>query len=207
MILNLEDEIEELRRSINITDIRFKRRYVQTPDGETRARDLVTWRKAGDAMGTTCDQWVDRIKPTRKRPHGSLEWAVIGPAYEAWLHGQSAPVEGTPLEVWNGLSSDEVDLLRTRLHVHTVEQFAKLNDTAIRQSPIPQTRERIERAKRFLEAQENTAHIQKAMSERDAKIHELEEKLRALTEDVQPDMPQEPAKRGPGRPRKNPEAA
>ena len=39
-------------------------------------------------------------------------WNLIKPKYDAWKAGQSAPVNGTPLAAWNGVSANQAEMLR-----------------------------------------------------------------------------------------------
>jgi len=193
---NRDDYMQQEQGAVAITDIRFETVFDQAPDGSTRATDWVQWRKAGEALGSVTRIRVAALRPTAKNPHGAVEWGVIGPAYEAWKAGNEIPVDGTPLEAWNGLARDEIERLKIDLGVNTIEAFANMPESAIQKARVRNPRERVERAKRFLEARSQTAEVEKAMAERDAQIAELREMVQALS------ASQEAPKRGPGRPRK-----
>lgn len=128
-------------------------------------------------------------------------WNFIRPKYEAWKAGQNAPVNGTPLAAWNGISAGQAETLKMN-GVHTVEDVAKLTDAHKNRIHISGLSNIVENAKRFLLALDKNS-VTAALAEKDAQIAEMKAKqdemiatLAALK--AQQDAP----KRGPGRPRK-----
>jgi hypothetical protein len=82
-------------------------------------------------------------------------WSMIDKHYRAWLAGQEAPVDGTPLAAWNALTPEQADVLRAN-SIKTVEDVAALTDTHIARLPLPNMRELIRQARHFIDAAEQT---------------------------------------------------
>jgi hypothetical protein len=82
-------------------------------------------------------------------------WSIIDKHYRAWLAGQEAPVDGTPLAAWNALTPEQADVLRAN-SIKTVEDVAALTDTHIARLPLPNMRELIRQARHFIDAAEQT---------------------------------------------------
>lgn len=146
---------------------------------------------------------VEKVRPDEKADSNVKEslsykdmaakWTIIGPAYEAWKNGQEIPDEGTPLAAWSGVTADQARALQA-LDVRTVEDVRDMGDAVMQNLRLPNARQLPKLAKEFLEG--STA------AEKDAKIAEMEEKMRAMEEMLEESMsaPKEKAKRG--RPRK-----
>lgn len=75
--------------------------------------------------------------------------------YEDWKAGREAPVDGTPLAAWNGVSPQQADILRTK-GFKTVEDVARMTDAHMGNIPLPGTRVLIENAKRFIASLDST---------------------------------------------------
>jgi len=121
----------------------------------------------------------------------AAKWSVVGPAYDAWRNQQDLPEEGTPLEAWSGVSADQAAFMR-KMGIRTVEDVRDMGDRALEELRWPNSRKLPELAKRWLEGE--------AISEKDAKIAEMEEQMAAMKELLEERM--EKPKRGPGRPKK-----
>lgn len=116
-------------------------------------------------------------------------WKVIGPAYEAWKKGNEIPTEGTPLAAWGGVNASQVEALK-KMGIFTVEQVRDMGDAAVSELRMPNARALPKLAGKFLETEN--------VSVKDAKIEELEEKIKVMAEMMEEQKP----KRGPGRPKK-----
>lgn len=203
---NRNDYFLARQQEVAISNIRFETRFDPDPrnPGKMRATDWVIWRKVGDAYQAETEARVATMMPRDNAPLGAIEWAVIGPKYQAWKDGQAAAPEGTPLEAWNGLSAREVEHLKNDWGIYTIEQFAAANETLQTRAQLSNVRERVRRAQRWLEAQQSTAEIEKVMAEKDAQLADLQARVELLMERVPAPQSAEPQKRGPGRPRKEP---
>lgn len=76
-------------------------------------------------------------------------WSAIGPAYHAWKEGREVVTDGTALNVWTTLRSDEMDTL-LRYKIRTVEAVAKMSDNQCSQMPLPNAWGLRDLAKEFL---------------------------------------------------------
>lgn len=129
---------------------------------------------------------------------------------KAWARFQDVtrkPVEGMPIEQWPQISRSEALNLRA-MNIHTVEALASVSEGNL--GNLGQGgREVVARAKSFLEAAKDTAANAK-LTEENCKLQDQINNLTTQMNDLKSLMAQngiETAKRGPGRPRKEPVAA
>ncbi len=184
--------------------IEFKTDYIKGPEG-TKAVDKVLLAPIG-ADHTKTQTWrrVEKIRPPETDDPGVREslsykdmaakWSVVGPAYEAWRNGQEIPETGTPLAAWAALSPEQAKLLKAQ-GVRTVEDIAELSDASLSALPFPNARKLPDMAQKYLSGE--------SAAQKDARIDDLEAKLAAALEMLEE---QQKPKRGPGRPKKQPEA-
>lgn len=125
----------------------------------------------------------------------AARWAVIEPKYRAWKAGQDIPEDGTPLAAWAGVSPEQVAHLR-HMGIQTVEAVRDMGEGAIARLPFPNARKLPQLAADFLSS--------KGEAEKDRLIADMQERMAIMEEML---AAQQPEKRGPGRPRKEPEAA
>jgi hypothetical protein len=173
-------------RTPSIIPLKFWTEYKHTP-GVTAPveEDWVRWVKKGEGNGgAETNEAIKRLAPNDKRP-GAIEWAVIGPAYEAWKKGNETPLNGTPLHAWSGVSREMADALK-KFNIFTIEDLADFPDHQMAKIPIPQLREWRNRAKAWREAQA-TNEIGDKLASRDRKIEEqngvigdLQEQMREM---------------------------
>lgn len=104
--------------------------------------------------------------------------------YKAWKAGQSAPLTGTPLDEWPGVSQSFIDEMRG-YGVRSVEQLAALSDGIASQKPGWLTWR--SKAQGWLDAsskQADIAAVAQAKAENDelkAQLAELQKMVDALT--------------------------
>lgn len=131
-------------------------------------------------------------------------------AWNAYQQGLEAPEEGTPITQWPQVSAAQAREL-AHVHVRTVESLAALSDSSI-QRMGPGYQQLRQQARHYLESAKNNANATAVARENE----ELREQIRLLKEQMEAMEAQkkaddegdgEPTKRGPGRPRKNPDAA
>lgn len=197
--------------------IGFKTKYRNTPNG-TVPQDWVEIAPSGDAFQSV-RTWhrIDHIRPpdegdvddrTRDSDHFAAlkgRWQVVGPAYEAWKQGQEIPDEGTPLEAWSGVTPELCGHLKRNFGIRTVEELAALSPDHAVKLPHPNARALPDVASKWLGGQDSTARAEKER-ETEARMKAMEELIAELSEKnaaLEADKP----KRGPGRPKKESEAA
>ncbi len=148
-------------------------------------------------------EYGDNVPDEGKIAALSGQWAQIGPAYEAWLQGNSLDVQGTALDTWAALGKDETRALKA-IGIATVEQIANMSEDQLMRPPLPDMRRIHEAAKAFLKGMplaDLQAEIQRLREQNEAMLAMLAEKT-----EPEPDEADEATgepKRGPGRPRKD----
>lgn len=147
-------------------------------------------------------------------------WALIEKHYNAWKLGQEVPLEGTPLAAWNAISPEEAEVFKVH-GIRTVEEIALLTETHVTRIGLPKMSDRIRAAKNFLDAAEQH-RLASRLNEKDGEVEQLRaenaesraqinalmakiDQLATMVADrgeEEAEGEAEPAKRGPGRPRK-----
>ena len=172
----LMDEVVQQREAlvglVDIRNVKFFSKYEPSrkDPAETIRVDWVEWTKVGEQYEAVTRFPVKRLMPLPGKSPGAIEWSVIGPMYESWIAGREHPIDGTPLEAWNGLDVEEVAYLHRALKIETLEQFVNLTDSQMARCAIHAPRERIKRAKTFLDAQKDSRAVQAGFAERDETI-------------------------------------
>lgn len=137
----------------------------------------------------------ETIRASQKYQDLEAKWSVIGPAYEAWKAGNELPEEGTPLDAWSGVTVEQAKFLKA-MGIKTVEAVRDMGDRSIEACRWPNARKMPELAKSWLEGQGDAKAA--------ATIADLQEQIAIMREMLEE---KQEAKRGPGRPRKEVEAA
>jgi hypothetical protein len=104
--------------------------------------------------------------------------------YTMFKQGLEAPVTGTPLSEWGGISKGHIEELRYS-KVYTVEELAGLSDAQLTKSVSMGGIPLRDAAKRFLANLEGAAPMEKLAAEnvqKDARISELEATVRDLND-------------------------
>lgn len=162
------------------------------PSGEAYERTH-TWHRIKDLMPP---KNVDEVRANSPAFMVlKARWAQIGPRYEAWKQGMELPESGTPLAAWAGVTQEQAQVL-TRMGLMTVESVRDMSESAIVRLPFPNARKLPKLAADFLSS--------KGEAQKDAQIAEMQERMKIMEEMI---AAQSPEKRGPGRPKKQEEAA
>ena len=162
------------------------------PSGEAFERTR-TWHRIKDITPP------EHIDATRRESIGfkvlSARWAVVAPKYDAWKRGQDIPVDGTPLAAWAGVSPEQAAHLRA-MGIYTVENVRDMGEGSISRLPFPNAKQLPKLAGEFLSS--------KGEAEKDKMIADMQERMAIMEEMLAASQSE---KRGPGRPRKQEEAA
>lgn len=199
----MDIQIPDGRDQAPIVPLKFWTDYESDGAGGFREIDFVRWTRKGSNGATTED------KISRVRKDGML-WPPIERYYDHWKKGQDAPVNGTALEAWAGITREQIGVLK-QLHLTSVEDFASATDAVLVRLNLPGIRGLQQKAKAFL-ANRGDAAAADAIAKRDERIAFLEAQIEELIGMVQKlQTPAEgvtpaPVKRAPGRPRKVVEA-
>lgn len=149
-------------------------------------------RENGELSVSTWHQ-VERLRPregtedNQKRQLMQARWALIEPAYQAWIEGNAIPETGTPLGAWHGITADQAESLRA-VGIATVEQLAGASENLLSRPPLPNMRDMQRQAKLYLEGADK--------AEADRKIADLEAKLETALEMLSSQKEAEKPRRG-----------
>ena len=162
------------------------------PSGEAFERTH-TWHRVKDLMPP---ENVDDVR-ANSSAYMVLQarWKQIGPKYEAWKQGNELPDDGTPLAAWAGVTPEQARVL-VGMGLKTVESVRDMSESAIVRLPFPNARKLPQLARDFLESRGD--------AEKDAMIADMQERMRIMEEMIAASQEE---KRGPGRPKKQEEAA
>ncbi len=178
----------------------FRTEYKAMPDGKLVPYDMVAWVKKGMQNPSVIEEKVSRLE---RDPQNPL-WQVIGPHYKRWKDGQTSPVEGTSLAAWPGATSQFAKAMEP-FNIRSVEDLARMEDSAIMKIALPNLRDKQKQARSFLEAQKSNAPVAAENAKLKEEIAFLREEMAAIraTIEAQPesDAPDMPRRRG--RPPKN----
>lgn len=172
--------------------------------GQLREVHWVAYAPIGSIQKTLVTEAVSRLKPLPMEGRAAqnpavqmahARWNAIRPYYEAWLQGKEAPLDGTPLAAWPGISPEQAELFRMK-GVRTVENVAALTDTHKQTMGMPGLHDIIENAKRFLQAQDKSV-VTNALAQKDQEIADLKAQMAELIEMVkEAKSDDEPKRRG-----------
>jgi hypothetical protein len=131
-----------------------------------------------------------------------IRWNFIQPRYEAWKRGQELPESGTPLAAWNGLTSEQAEVLKGK-GIRTIEQVASMTEQLIVSTPFPNMRATVLQAKRFIDSADQV-RVAADLAQKDEQISAMKAQIDELAEMIAATKGE---KRGPGRPRKTEDQA
>jgi len=130
--------------------VRFYSEYPTLPDGSIQERHWVEITRPGALnMSTTNILITPKVM-------AAPDWDAIEPAYDAWKKGQAAPVHGTPLGAWPGLTPELVGIFKSA-GLQSVEDIAGMPEKVMQMVRLPDVRRYKDEAKAFLEAKDQHA--------------------------------------------------
>lgn len=142
---------------------------------DLQPRDWVLWVKKGDAHGSTTAEKIARV---RKDP---ALWASVEPYFDAWKKGQDAPVNGIPLDAAPFATRQIVEVL-ARVHIRSVEDLACAEDAALAKLNIPGIRAMQQKARAFLDAQQNLSGVASELAALRAMVEQQKAELAEVAE-------------------------
>lgn len=157
-----------------------------------------------DVVEKIAEEWLDQIKAKALKGEYPLEWSnFFRTAYEEWKKGNELPREGTPVKTWAMATAEQRRRL-VEIGYTTVEDLAQLPDSALGQIGLDGRYLRDLARGWITEAMDKGVNARR-LADQQVQIEELERQnadmlsqIRALRAQIN----EEPAKRGPGRPRK-----
>ncbi len=152
------------------------------PRVESQEVHWVKWGKRGDPK----HGGEDRISTVRKDRE---LWPALKPGYEAWLRGQDAPVNGTPLEAWPAMTSaEQIYALKAR-NIRSVEDMALATDADL--DGIGMHARKLREAAQYYVKAKDQAGAAESMRQQKAEVDnlslrnsELEEQMKAMQEQL-----------------------
>lgn len=138
-------------------------------DGTTS--EWVKWVKKGSRESFNPGTTSEKIARLQRDP---VLWDAIRPYYEAWKRNEEAPVNGTPLDAAPFVTKELCAVLR-RAHILSIEDLASAEDAALMRFNIPGLRAVQQKARAFLDAQQNLAGVTSEL----AQLRQMVEQLRA----------------------------
>ena len=123
---------------------RFWEEYKTQADGTVQTREYVELARPGNQQMSTMQVRIsDKVK-------AAPEWDNISEYYDAWRKGHSAPVHGTPLGAWPGLTPEQVEAFKAS-GLQTVEDVAGMAERVMNMVKIPNVRRLKDEAGMFLQ--------------------------------------------------------
>lgn len=171
----------------NVRVVKFWTKHIPDGKGAFKGIDMVEYCAIGKANMATTVATVSSLGKLLPLDPGSenmaimmahARWNSIRPQYEAWKAGHDAPVNGTALAAWPGISSDQAEFLRN-MGVRTVEEIAEASDSIITKIPFPGARELRLSAQAFLKSADRVAvaskltQMEEALRQRDEQLEEM----------------------------------
>lgn len=182
-----------MKTSIRV--LRFWTEYKINTDGSPRPVDMVEYGPAGGLQLRTNTATVSSLSKLRPLDANSEDeaakmaharWASIEPMYRAWKDGQDLPDQGTPFAAWNGITTQQADVLKMA-GLRSVEDLAEATDSVMNSIKLPSIRKLHDTAKAFLlsfDKQATAMRLERAEQEAASSKEQLEE-MRQIMLDMQ----------------------
>ena len=181
------------RDAISVFPQRFYVRYVPKAGepGEVDEQHRLVYVKAGH-NGASTDVAISVLRKDQ------MLWPRMEKAYEAWLKGQEAPEDGTPIGAWPGCMQEQAERLRA-LNLRTVEAVANMTDADMDRVGMGARRLRDD-ARAYIAAKADTAKtaeiLAEARRENDNLRSELDELKAMVKQMTEQDGGEAPKRRG-----------
>lgn len=107
-------------------------------------------------------------------------WDQIEPAYQAWKEGRSTPMNGTPLDLWPGITTEQAEVFRLA-GLRSVEDIRDMDQNAMLRVRLPNVSDFKKKAGLFLENSDVAAAAAREQA-KDAQIASLTEQMEAMQE-------------------------
>jgi hypothetical protein len=157
---------------VDMRIVKFETRYINK-EGETPVvEDWVHLCPPGAADRSVVIKRVSdllKIPPQREVMHALRQ--IVEPAYEAWKHGHAIPETGTPLGAWPALNPEQAEAFRV-IGIRTVEEVRGMNDRELARVKLPNARNYIDMAGRFLDSLDKLS-VTKRLKKKDEEVESL----------------------------------
>lgn len=173
---------------------------------------LITGHGSKDCHEAVAEEWIEKLKRQSMSGEAPVEWyRHFELQLSEWKKGNELPREGTPIKTW-AMCTREAGRRLIAAGITTVEDLAAFPDSNLgvvgmdgrylrdmARGWITEAKDKGANAKALADANVEIATLRETIERQTARIDRLAAKLEAQEE--------EPVKRGPGRPRKDVEAA
>ena len=174
---------DEVYGEVHVVPHNFRIAYKPVPGkpGEFTERHMVDLIKRGTTNSVT-PMYINALK------QDPVLWPAVEPAYEAWLKGQEAPVEGTPIDVLPFLPPPLIDHYK-QLHLRTAEELSEATDADLERMGMGARKFR-DMARQYIDnapGADTAARIAVLEQERDTlsqQVQELTEQVNQLANDA-----------------------
>ncbi len=175
---------------------------------------LITPHGSKDVVEQVAEVWLEKIRGQAMAQQYPLEWSNFFRAqFEEWRKGNELPREGTPVKTWQ-MCTREASKRLIAIGITTVEDLAAYPDSGLGEIGmdgrylrdmargwINEAKDKGANAKALADANVEIERLNAKIGSQSERISRLESKIEALAES------EETPRRGPGRPRKDQEAA
>lgn len=164
----------------NISVRRFWTEYETVQERKPRANPLVPGEPVGEPQQVPVDwieyatrfndqgqptaTTVDRVRAIdpanlkfdpnigggEKEMYFNSRWELVQPAYEAWKEGRDTPVNGTPLDLWPGLTTAQAEVFRLA-GLRSVEDIRNMDQSSASRVNLPNIMDFQKKAALFLD--------------------------------------------------------
>lgn len=189
--------------------IRFETRAVQDrAASENEGRpvyknvDFVVLMQKGskDEYTKEADEWFTQKKREAANGAYSSDWLrSFREAYDAWKQGRDAPINGTPLQMWPGITPAEIEMCKG-IGCYSVEDVANMTEEAL--SRFLGSRALRDKARAYMAAAKDAGKVSEENAALRVQVSDLTEQLQAMRSRLAALENSDEARRGPGRPRK-----
>lgn len=153
-----------------------------------KLEDWVRFAASDSLLTSQTWQRVSEMRPKnvdgRRDPKGvktayfRARWEKVSPLYESWKEGNELPETGTPLAVWGGVNSAQVQALNAQ-GIRTVEDVAEMSDNVVDRVRLPNVRKLRGAAQEYLASRDN-AEMATDLAAAKAEIEAMRAELAAM---------------------------
>lgn len=180
----------------------FWKDYIPCTDGSGKLDEVVWVRWARKGTTSTTEDKVSRLMKTNP-----VVWSELERHYKAWKEGNEVKIDGTPLEVCNFITKEQLKFIKS-IRIYSCEEFANCSDSLLAKINFPGVRGLKEKVKLFVNSSANnattnqiaelTARMER-LAQENAEQRELIEKLAEKEEETEEEVVAKPKR---GRPKK-----
>lgn len=164
----------------------------------------ITPHASKDCFEKPAEEWLTQIKQKALRGEYPVEWYNhFDLQFSEWKKGNELPREGTPVQTWQAVTKEQGIRLRA-CGFTTVEDVAQIPDSGLGVVGLDGRYLR-DLARSWMNEAKDKGINAKALADANVRIAEQEAQIARLNQRLEALEAKEEPRRGPGRPRKQPE--